>query len=88
LIGIREEIAEIEAGAMDRENNPLKNAPHTADTVVADSWDRPYSRQRAAFPAPWTLESKFWPSVGLVESAAGDRNLICACPPIEELAGV
>ena len=88
LIGIRAEIREIERGVMDRDNNPLKNAPHTADTVIADAWDRPYSRERAAFPAPWTLEHKFWPAVGLVESAAGDRNLICACPPIEELAGV
>jgi glycine dehydrogenase len=51
---------------------------------MADDWDRPYSRERAAYPAPWTRIHKFWPAVGLVESAAGDRNLICACPPIEE----
>ncbi len=88
LIAIREEIHDIEEGTLPRHDNPLKNAPHTADMVVSDSWDRPYSRERAAFPAPWTLEHKFWPAVGLVESAAGDRNLICTCPPVEEFAGV
>jgi glycine dehydrogenase len=88
LIGIREEIREIEAGAMERDDNVVRNAPHTADMVIADAWDRPYSRERAAFPAPWTREHKFWPSVGLVESAAGDRNLVCACLPIEEYAEV
>ena len=86
LIEIRAEIAEIESGAADRDSNLLKNAPHTADTVIADNWDKPYSRERAAYPAPWTREFKFWPSVGLVDSAAGDRNLICACPPVESYA--
>jgi glycine dehydrogenase len=88
LIGIREEVADVEAGRADRANNLLTNAPHTADVVIADAWDRPYSRERAAFPAPWTREHKFWPAVGLVESAAGDRNLICACLPVEEYAEV
>jgi glycine dehydrogenase len=88
LIGIREEIREIEVGEADRRDNVLKNAPHTADMVCADAWDHGYSRERAAYPAPWTREQKFWPSVGLVESAAGDRNLICACIPIEEYAQV
>jgi glycine dehydrogenase len=88
LISIREEIREIENGDADRRNNLLKNAPHTADVVIADDWDRPYSRERAAFPAPWTREHKFWPYVGLVDNAAGDRTLICACPPIEEYATV
>jgi glycine dehydrogenase len=88
LIGIRQEIAEIESGAMDRADNVVRNAPHTADMVIADEWPHGYSRERAAYPAPWTRVHKFWPSVGLVESAAGDRNLICACPPIEELAGL
>jgi glycine dehydrogenase len=88
LISIREEIREIETGEADRRNNLLKNAPHTADVVIADDWDRPYSRERAAFPAPWTREHKFWPYVGLVDNAAGDRTLICACPPIEEYAEV
>jgi glycine dehydrogenase len=88
LIGIREEIREIEIGVGDRADNLLKNAPHTADMVCADEWTHPYDRERAAYPAPWTREQKFWPSVGLVESAAGDRNLICACIPIEEYAEV
>ena len=88
LIGIREEIREIEIGVADRRANVIKSAPHTADMVVADDWDRAYSRERAAFPAPWTREHKFWPAVGLIDNAAGDRNLVCACPPIEEYAGV
>ena len=88
LIGIREEIREIETGEADRSDNLLSNAPHTADMVMADDWSHPYGRERAAFPASWTREYKFWPSVGLVESAAGDRNLICACIPIEEYAEV
>lgn len=88
LIMIRDEIRDIEQGVLDRNDNPLKNAPHTAEVVISDTWDRAYSRERAAFPAPWTLEHKFWPPVGRIENAAGDRNLICACPPIEELAGV
>jgi glycine dehydrogenase len=88
LIGIREEIREIETGLVDRNNNLLKNAPHTADVVVADVWEHPYSRERAVFPAPWTVEHKFWPSVALIDAAAGDRTLICACPPVEEYAVV
>jgi glycine dehydrogenase len=88
LIGIRNEIREIEQGLVPRDNNPLKNAPHTAEAVISDAWDRPYSREQAAFPAPWTREHKFWPSVGLVESAQGDRNLVCACPPLAAYAGV
>jgi glycine dehydrogenase len=88
LIGIREEIREVELGIADREDNLLKNAPHTADMVVADEWNHGYGRERAAYPAAWTREYKFWPTVGLVESAAGDRNLICACVPIEEYAQV
>jgi glycine dehydrogenase len=88
LIGIREEIREIELGIADRQDNLLKNAPHTADMVVADEWNHGYGRERAAYPASWTREHKFWPAVGLVESAAGDRNLICACIPVEEYAQV
>ena len=83
LISIREEIRQIELGKMDRSNNPLKNAPHTAEVVVAEAWDRPYTREQAAFPAPWTREYKFWPAVGRVDQAAGDRNLVCTCPPVE-----
>jgi glycine dehydrogenase len=88
LIEIRNEIREIEMGIADRSDNLLRNAPHTADMVAADEWVHPYGRERAAFPASWTREYKFWPSVGLVESAAGDRNLICACIPIREYAEV
>ena len=83
MIGIREEIRAIEQGKMDRQNNPLKNAPHTADDVTADDWDRPYAREQAAFPAPWVRERKFWPAVGRIDNPYGDRNLICTCPPME-----
>ncbi|MCE7933840.1 MAG: glycine dehydrogenase (aminomethyl-transferring) [Chlorobi bacterium CHB2] len=84
MIAIRQEIREIEEGAADKADNLLKNAPHTAEVVMADDWNRPYTRQRAAYPAQWVRHSKFWPSVGRVNNAAGDRTLICACPPIEE----
>jgi glycine dehydrogenase len=76
---IREEVREIASGKMDRSNNPLKHAPHTAAVVVADSWERPYSREQAAFPAPWIKENKFWPAVGRVDGVYGDRNLFCSC---------
>jgi glycine dehydrogenase len=84
LISIRAEIAEVEAGILDREDNPLKHAPHTVDAVVNDAWQHAYGRERAAFPAEWTRERKFWPAVSRVDNAYGDRNLVCACPPIEE----
>ena len=83
MIGIREEIREIEQGQIDAQNNPLKNAPHTALAIAGETWDRPYSRERACFPAPWTKEHKFWPPVARVDDVYGDRNLQCACPPIE-----
>jgi glycine dehydrogenase len=84
LIAIRGEIREIELGILDRTDNPLKHAPHTAELVVSDSWSRSYSREKAAFPAPWTRERKFWPAVSRVDNAYGDRNIVCSCPPIEE----
>ena len=84
LIAIRDEIRQIEAGMLNRDDNPLKNAPHTADVVVSDSWNHAYSREQAAFPAPWTRDRKFWPAVSRVDNAFGDRNLVCACPPVEE----
>jgi glycine dehydrogenase len=89
MIAIREEIRLIESGELDREDNPLKHAPHPADVVVSDSWDRSYGRELAAFPAPWSRERKFWPAVARVESAYGDRNLVCSCLPVEayEVAG-
>ncbi|XP_065657325.1 glycine dehydrogenase (decarboxylating), mitochondrial isoform X4 [Hydra vulgaris] len=83
LIYIRQEIREIEEGRMDRLNNPLKNAPHTQSVLTEEVWDKPYSRKTAAFPAPWSLRSKFWPSVGRVDDVHGDSHLICACPPVE-----
>ena len=83
MIAIRNEIAAIEAGTMDRSNNPLKNAPHTAAAVTGTEWDRPYSREQAAFPAPWLRVHKYWPPVGRVDNAYGDRNLVCACPPVD-----
>jgi len=84
MIAIREEIRAIEEGRLPREDNPLKNAPHTAELVTGDAWAHPYSRQIAAFPASWTRERKFWPPVGRLNNALGDRNLICTCPPLEE----
>jgi glycine dehydrogenase len=84
LIGIRDEIREIEEGRADRENNLLKNAPHTAHAVTADAWNRPYSRERAAFPAPWLRGHKFWPPVARIDNAYGDRNLMCTCQPMED----
>ena len=83
LIGIRDEIREIERGEANADDNVLKNAPHTVQMVTADAWPHGYSREKAAFPAPWTRESKFWPSVGRVDNAWGDRNLVCSCPPME-----
>ena len=83
LIRIRAEIRDIEAGLLDREDNPLKNAPHTAAEVCADAWAHAYSREQAGFPAPWTREYKFWPSVGRIDNAYGDRNLFCTCPPMD-----
>ncbi len=86
MISIREEIREIEEGKADRKDNVLKNSPHTMARVTANEWSHSYSRERAAFPAPWTRDFKFWPSVGRVESAYGDRNLVCSCPPTDAYA--
>ncbi len=84
LIAIRGEIQEIVEGRVPRDNNVLKRAPHTAQAVTASDWDRPYSREQAAFPAPWVRDHKFWPSVGRIDEAYGDRNLMCTCPPMEQ----
>jgi glycine dehydrogenase len=83
MIAIHSEIKAIESGRMDKSNNPLKNAPHTAQAVIADQWDRPYSREQAAFPAPWSREHKFWPAVGRVDNVYGDRHVVCMCLPVE-----
>jgi glycine dehydrogenase len=88
LIAIRGEIEEIAKGTRPKDDNPLKHAPHTLEVVLSDGWSRAYSRERAAFPLAWVRERKFWPSVGRVDSAYGDRNLVCSCPPIEEYAAV
>ncbi|WP_437919363.1 aminomethyl-transferring glycine dehydrogenase [Sphingobacterium sp. LRF_L2] len=86
LIAIRSEIAAVEAGEVDQKNNVLKHAPHTAEIVTGDDWDRPYSRQKAAYPLTYVKANKFWPSVGRVNDSQGDRTLICSCPSIEEYA--
>jgi len=84
LISIREEIAEIETGTADQEDNVLKNAPHTVEMVTQSDWCHPYSREKAAFPKPWVRTAKFWPPVGRINEVYGDRNLMCACPPLDE----
>jgi glycine dehydrogenase len=86
MIAIHGEMQAVANGEADKANNPLKNAPHTAKVVCADEWDRPYSREIAAFPAPWTRVSKFWPAVGRVDNVYGDRNLVCSCVGMEAYA--
>jgi glycine dehydrogenase len=86
MMAIRREIAAIEEKRIDAMDNPLKNAPHTIEALLTRDWSHPYSREEAAFPAPWTREHKFWPSVGRIDGAYGDRNLICLCQPVEEYA--
>ncbi len=83
MIAIREEIRAIEDGTMSRDDNPLKNAPHTIQAISSDDWKHPYSRDVAAFPLPSTRDRKFFPYVGRLNNALGDRHLICTCPPIE-----
>jgi glycine dehydrogenase len=82
LSAIREEIREVEEGRADRENNLLTNAPHTLEQVIADDWDRPYPRERAAYPSDAVRAHKVWPTVGRIDSAYGDRNLVCTCLPV------
>jgi glycine dehydrogenase len=87
MLLIREEIRDIEAGRLDRSDNPLKGAPHSADVVARDDWSHPYSRERAAFPAEWVRERKFWPFVSRIDNVWGDRNLMCTCPPMSDFNG-
>ena len=87
MLAIREEIDDVATGRADPVDNVLKNAPHTAAEVAADAWTHPYSRQAAAFPRPFVAENKVWPAVGRIDDAHGDRNLMCACPPVEAYAG-
>ena len=86
MIAIREEIRAIEIGTVDRTNNLLKNAPHTAADLTADEWHRPYTRSQAAYPTAWTRQNKFWPAVGRIDNAYGDRNLVCSCLPMDAYA--
>jgi glycine dehydrogenase len=83
LLAIREEIRAIADGTMDADDNPLKHAPHTAAVITANEWPHGYSREQAAYPLPWVRSRKFWPAVGRVDNAHGDRNLLCTCPPVE-----
>ncbi len=83
MISIRSEIKEIEDGKADATDNVLKNAPHTVKTAVADKWTHSYGREKAIYPLKWVKDNKFWPSVGRIDNAHGDRNLICTCPPLE-----
>ena len=86
MIAIREEIRAVEEGRIDRQNNPLKNAPHTAAVIAGGSWDRPYTREQAIFPLDWVRDGKFFPAVGRIDNVHGDRNLVCICPPVEDYA--
>lgn len=88
MIAIKKEIDEIINGKADKTDNVIKNAPHTAKSVITSDWKHSYSREKAVYPLKWVKESKFWPSVARVDNAHGDRNLICACPPIESYAEV
>lgn len=84
MIAIRKEITAIENGKMDKDNNALRNAPHTAYMMMKPEWNHPYSREEAVYPAEWLVTNKYWPTVGRVDNAYGDRNLVCSCPSIEE----
>ncbi|MDP9000755.1 MAG: aminomethyl-transferring glycine dehydrogenase [Myxococcota bacterium] len=86
MISIRGEIAAVEQGKSARNDNPLKNAPHTAQVIASTEWNHPYTREQAAYPAPWTRARKFWPAVGRINNAQGDRHLVCTCPPIDDYA--
>jgi glycine dehydrogenase len=83
MIQIRQEIDDVVSGRADPRDNVLKNAPHTAEAVIASEWSHPYSREQAALPLPFVKANKFWPSVGRIDNPYGDRNLFCSCPPIE-----
>jgi glycine dehydrogenase len=86
MLSIAGEIRDIESGTLDKVDNPLKNAPHTAEMVISDTWNHTYSRERAAYPLPWLRSNKFWPSVGRVDNVYGDRNLMCSCIPMQNYA--
>ena len=83
MIAIAGEISQVKSGVLDALDNPLKNAPHTAFELAAD-WTHPYSREQAVYPLAWLREAKFWPYVKRIDNAAGDRNLVCTCPPMAD----
>jgi glycine dehydrogenase len=83
MISISGEIEEIKEGKADREDNVLKNAPHTVKVAAANEWNHKYDRQKAAFPLKWIVENKFWPTVGRIDDGYGDRNLVCTCDPVD-----
>ena len=83
MIAIREEVRAIERGNVAVEKSALRLAPHPAETLLKSDWDRVYSREEAAYPAPWLRAQKYWPPVGRVDNVYGDRNLVCSCPPME-----
>lgn len=82
MIIIREEIQQVIDGKLPADNNPLVNSPHTQDDVLEENWNRPYSREKAARPAPWLRQYKVWPTVNRIDNVYGDRNLVCSCPPL------
>ena len=86
MIAVRAEIAAVASGRLDRVDNPVKNAPHTAEEVSASEWAHAYPREQAAFPLPWVRGGKYWPPVKRVDNAYGDRNLMCTCAPLEDYA--
>ncbi len=86
LLQIANEVEKIEANDWPKDNNPLVNAPHTAQEVVSDDWNYPYSRSQAVYPLPWVKNDKYWPPIARIDAAFGDRNLVCSCPPLEDLA--
>ena len=86
MISIRKEIDEITTGKADKEDNVIKNAPHTAKSVLTSNWKHSYSREKAVYPLKWVQDNKFWPSVARVDNVRGDKNLICSCPPIQAYA--
>jgi glycine dehydrogenase len=86
MIQIRREIQDVIDGKADATDNVLKNAPHPLSRFISAEWSHPYSRQEAAFPTPWVQGHKFWPAVGRIDDAFGDRNLVCTCIPMEDYA--
>jgi glycine dehydrogenase len=85
MIQIRQEIDQVQRGTLDAIDNPLKNAPHTAEQVTANEWHHTYTREQAAFPVHALRQQKYWPPVGRADNAYGDRNLFCNCPPLDAL---